>query len=121
MGDMTEMFKMIHGIDEVNLEKLFCIDENGRKRKQFMFKNYKTYLNSYWIQLYFFTRRVINYWNYLTNEVGPVGCLSLVKFKIILDEIMTTKEENYIYWSSINAWFISVICFILEQSVKVLA
>ena len=26
-GDMIEVFKMIHGIDKVNLEKLFCIDE----------------------------------------------------------------------------------------------
>ena len=29
---MIEVFKMIHGINKVNLE-LFCIDEDGRKRK----------------------------------------------------------------------------------------
>ena len=39
-GDMIEVFKMIHGIDKVNLGKLFCIDEDGRTRKhKFMFKN----------------------------------------------------------------------------------
>ena len=27
-GDMFEVFKMIHGIDKVNLGKLFCIDED---------------------------------------------------------------------------------------------
>ena len=27
-GDMTEVFKMYHGIDKVNLGKLFCIDED---------------------------------------------------------------------------------------------
>ena len=37
--DMTEVFKMIHGIDKVNLEKLFCIDEDVKTRKQSIFKN----------------------------------------------------------------------------------
>ena len=32
-GDMTKMFKMIHGIDKVNLKKLFSIDEDRRTRK----------------------------------------------------------------------------------------
>ena len=30
-GDMTEVFRMIHGIDKVNLGKLFCINEDGRR------------------------------------------------------------------------------------------
>ena len=29
-GDMIDMFKMIHGIDKINLGKLFCIDEDER-------------------------------------------------------------------------------------------
>ena len=33
MGDMIEVFKMIQDIDEVNLEKLFCIDEDRRTKK----------------------------------------------------------------------------------------
>ena len=32
-SDMIEVFKMIHGIDQVNLGKLFCIYEDERKRK----------------------------------------------------------------------------------------
>ena len=32
-NDMTEMFKMIYGIDKVNLGKVFCIDEDKRIRK----------------------------------------------------------------------------------------
>ena len=35
-GDMIEVLKMICGIDKVNLEKFFCIDENLRTRKQFV-------------------------------------------------------------------------------------
>ena len=38
-GDMIEVVKKIHGMDKVNLGKVFCIDEEGRTRKQFMFKN----------------------------------------------------------------------------------
>ena len=32
-GDMVEVFKMVLGIDDVNLRKPFCIDEDGRTRK----------------------------------------------------------------------------------------
>ena len=32
-GDMIEVFKMIHGVDKVNLGNLFCIDEVERTRK----------------------------------------------------------------------------------------
>ena len=31
--DMIEMFKVIHGMDKVNLEKLFCINEDIRTKK----------------------------------------------------------------------------------------
>ena len=37
-GDMIEVFKMIYGIDKVNLGKLFSINEDGRT-KNIMFKN----------------------------------------------------------------------------------
>ena len=32
-GNLIEMFKMIHGIDKINLGKLFCIEEDGKTRK----------------------------------------------------------------------------------------
>ena len=32
-GVMIEVFKMIHGIDKINLGKMFSIDEDGRTRK----------------------------------------------------------------------------------------
>ena len=37
--DMIEVFKMIHGIDKVNLGKLFYIHEDERTRKHSLFKN----------------------------------------------------------------------------------
>ena len=29
-GDMIEVFKMIHGIDKVNLGRYFCVDEDNK-------------------------------------------------------------------------------------------
>ena len=53
--DMIEVLKMIHYIDKVNLGKHFCIDEEGRTRKQFMFNSKLRYL------IEFFPRKVISY------------------------------------------------------------
>ena len=78
---MIEVFKMIQGIDEVNLGKLFCIDEDGRTRKHSLCLKIRRNQPSN-IGLKFFTRRVINYWNHLTDEV--VSCKSLTTFKIKL-------------------------------------
>ena len=58
-GDMFKVFKMIQVIDKINLGKLFCIDENGRTRKQICLK-IRRHVNTN-IGLKFFIRRVINY------------------------------------------------------------
>ena len=80
-GDMIEVFKMIHGIDKVNLGKLFCIDEDERTRKHSLCLKIRRHVNSN-IGLNFFTRRVINYWNHLTYVV--VSCISLNTFRMNL-------------------------------------
>ena len=49
-GDMIKVFKMIHGIDKVNLGKLLCIDEDGRTRKHSLCLKIRN------IGLIFFTR-----------------------------------------------------------------
>ena len=38
--------KMIHGIDKVNLEKLFCIDEDRRTRKYRLCLKIRRHVNS---------------------------------------------------------------------------
>ena len=38
-GGMIEVFKMICGIDTVNIGKPFYVDEDGRTRKHSLFKN----------------------------------------------------------------------------------
>ena len=67
---MIEVFMMIHGIDKVNLGKLFCLDEDGRTRKHNLCLKIKSHVNSN-IGLNFFARRVINYnyWNHLPDVV----------------------------------------------------
>ena len=62
---------MIHGIEKVNLEKLFCIDEDGRTRKYSSSLKIRRHVNTK-IGFNFFIKRVINYWNYLTHVV--VSC-----------------------------------------------
>ena len=59
---------MTHGIDKVNLGKLFCMDEDERTRKHRLCLKIRSHVNSN-IGLKFFTTRVINYWNHLTDEV----------------------------------------------------
>ena len=63
-GDMIEEFKMIQGIDKVNLEKLFCVDKDRRTRGHGFYLKIRSHVNSN-IGLNFFTKRVINYWNQL--------------------------------------------------------
>ena len=76
---MIEMFKMIHGIDKVNLGKLFCIDEDERTRKHSLCLKIRRHVNSN-IGLNFFTTIVINYWNHLLDVV--VSCKSLSSLSI---------------------------------------
>ena len=56
---MIELFKMIHGIDKVNLGKLLHIDEDERTRKHSLYLKIIRHVNSN-IGVRFFTRRVIN-------------------------------------------------------------
>ena len=67
-GDMTEVFKMIHDIDKANMRKIFCIDEDVRTTKYSLCLKIRGHVNSN-TGLNFFTRRVINYWNHLTDIV----------------------------------------------------
>ena len=65
---MIEVFKTIHGMDKVNLGKLFCVDEDEGTRKHSFCLKIRRHVNSN-ILLHFFNRRAINYWNqlYLLN------------------------------------------------------
>ena len=65
---MIEVFKMIYGIDKINLRRLLCIDEDERTRTHSIYLKIRRNVNSN-LRLKFITRRIINYWNQLTDEV----------------------------------------------------
>ena len=85
---MIEVFKMIHGINKINMGKLFYIDEDERTRKHSFCLKIRWHINSN-IGLRFFSGRVINYWNHFKDVV--VSCKSLSMFKIKLDEFMSAN------------------------------
>ena len=58
-GDMIEVFKMIHGIDKVNLGKLFCIDEDERTRKHRVCLKIKSCKLKYWIEFFHYESLII--------------------------------------------------------------
>ena len=67
-----------------------CLNEKVRTRKNNLYFKIKRYVNSN-IGLKFSTKRVINYWKHLTNEI--VNYKSLTIFKIKLDEFMIEKRK----------------------------
>ena len=107
---------MIHGIDKLNLGKIFCIDEDGRTRKHSLCLKIRRHV---WTQISdsTFSLGVVNYWNHLPD--GVVSCKSLSTFKMKLDQFTTADGEIWIYSSSINAWFISITYIIFIQSVGI--
>ena len=45
-GDMIEVFKMIHGIDKINIGKRFCLDEDERTSKHSLCLKIRRHVNS---------------------------------------------------------------------------
>ena len=86
-GDMIEVFKIIHGIDKVNLGKLFCIYEDRGTRKHSLCLKIRRHVNSN-IGLNFFTRKVINYWKHLTDE-------KTCKLKYRIEFFFTYKKYDF--------------------------
>ena len=67
MGDMIEVFKIVSGIDSIDIDRLFTRDANGNRGHSFKLqkKRVKTQL-----RISYFTERVVNFWNSLTG-----GCI----------------------------------------------
>ena len=91
-GDMIEVYKIIHGIDKVDLSNLFVFNDDDRLRKHNFHIRIKRHINKNSC-LYFFTRRVIKYWNGLPEIV--VNSSSLNTFKNNLDSYMANDNSLY--------------------------
>lgn len=83
-GDMIEVYKIFEGYDDLEIENFFEVDSNdvlrGHERK---LKVRYTRLNC---RKHFFSIRVVNLWNKLSNNT--VMSTNLNKFKVALDRDM---------------------------------
>ena len=89
---MIELYKMIHGIDQVNLNQLFIFSNDTRLRRH----NYHLKIKSHSKKnsaLNFFTRRTLKYWNDLNYDI--VNSKSLNIFKNNLDNYMLNDDSLY--------------------------
>ena len=51
-GDVIEEFKMIQGIDQVNLGKFLCLDKDGGTRKHSSCLKIRRHVLKYWIKVF---------------------------------------------------------------------
>ena len=83
-GDMIELFKIFSGIDKLDVSKFFELDDGNRTRGHHLkIKKQGCRLD---LRKYFFTNRVVDFWNKLPRRV--VGSPNLNVFKSRLDEFM---------------------------------
>ena len=81
-GDLIEVFKIVKGFSELNFDNFFQYAEQGSTRGH-RFKLFKLRYNIN-IRLVFFSQRIINEWNNLSESV--VEAVSVNTFKNRLDE-----------------------------------
>ena len=87
-GDIIEMFRIYKGIDKVDFRELFSPNNEDRT----IGHKAKVYKKRSRLEVYrnFFTNRVIDTWNNLTNEM--IECKSVDGFKKLLDDWLDSKE-----------------------------
>ena len=90
-GDMIEVFKILHGLEDINPDNLFIMSHNTDTRGH-QFKIFKKRMNKGLnIRKNFFSQRVVNAWNALPQEV--VNAKSTNQFKSKIDQFW--KENGY--------------------------
>ena len=83
-GDMIEVYKIITGLDDLNVEDFFEFDNHGRRGHS---KKLKVKYARLDIRKYSFSVRVVNLWNSLSEDT--VNSESMDSFKKRLDRDMT--------------------------------
>jgi len=81
-GDMLAIYNMLHGRYDMDFLDFFTFSHNIHQTRGHSFKLHKYYSRTD-IWKNFFTRRVINPWNNLPNEV--IGASSTNDFKNLID------------------------------------
>ena len=81
-GDLIEVFKILNGFENINVENLFDIEREGITRANGWKIKGKHFTSD--TGKYFFTNRVIDHWNKLPARV--VNSNTILTFKKRLDE-----------------------------------
>ena len=88
-GDLIQAFKLLKGLDQINYNNFFVLDENTSTRGHTL-KVAKPRARLH-IRLRSFSHRVINCWNNLPVEI--VECQSLNNFKYKLSMFLSTRHD----------------------------
>ena len=90
-ADMIQVFRIIKGIDKIDHSLFFTLNPNSRTRGHSL-KIFKPQTSNR-IRANYFSQRVINDWNLLSEEV--VNCPTLNSFKTALKKFWLNHPEKY--------------------------
>ena len=90
-GDLIEVFKMFKGLNGLNPENLFELDNRIGRGNCKKIKKQRFNLD---IRKFFFSQRIINLWNKLDNDLIESDSLDTLKQKLDIDIYMA--KEGYI-------------------------
>ena len=97
-GDMINVYKYLHGLYWVDAEKLLPLSKDTRTRgHQYKLKSINCNTR---FRLHFFTQRIVNKWNNLSNKT--VTATSVNSFKNRIDKEWKEKDGRYNFSST---WF----------------
>ena len=90
-GDLIQAFKIINDIDNVDKDSFFvfntdCITRNSENKLNKLFSKSRLRSN-------FFSQRVVNYWNSLSNSARSTG--DLLNFKKFVDVELANIMYDY--------------------------
>ena len=88
-GDLIEVFKIVKGIENMNIEKYFTIDTSNTTRNngcKIVGKRFQTHQAKY-----FFFNRIVNIWNGLPSNV--IDCNTVETFKKRLDVYLAANPR----------------------------
>ena len=88
-GDLIQVFKILKGHDDLDIDKYFTLDHSNFTRNN-GYKLIGKPLGSYESKHFFFNR-VVNVWNQLPREV--VSCNTIHTFKNHLDKYFNTNPR----------------------------
>ena len=91
IGDLIQTFKIINDIDNVDKDSFFVFNTDSRTRNSEN-KLYKVFSKSK-VRSNFFSERVVNYWNSLSNTARSAE--NLLNFKKLIDVELSNIMYDY--------------------------